>query len=465
MPAEGRSPDPTQAREGLTARRLTMSLPTPSETVEKLQTSLQMKAKAEPAFRFYALWDKVCRQDVLLEAYRRCRANAGAAGVDGETFERIDARGPEQWLGTLREELMSGRYVPKPLLRVWIPKSNGGQRPLGIPCINDRVVQMAAVLIIGPIFEVDLLPQQYGFRPGLDAKMALRRVYWHVTQHGRREVVDADLRDYFTSIPHAPLLRSLSRRIADGNMLHVIKGWLTAPVVEVIDGRPVQTTEARRTKRGTPQGGVISPLLANCYFRRFLLAWHSHGHRDQLNAHIVNYADDFVICCPPGNAEAAMTRMAKLMARLGLEVNTTKTRIARLPEEQFDFLGYTVGRFHGKDGRPYFGTRPSRKAVKSLLRRIHERTTRQWYLDEPANTVARISSMLRGWCGYFDQGPVIEIYELVRAYTERRVRRWLMRRSKRRGVGFRQIPNEYLYETLGLYSVPTRRVDLPRAKV
>jgi group II intron reverse transcriptase/maturase len=442
-----------------------MSLPTPSETVEKLQTSLQKKAKAEPAFRFYALWDKVSRADVLLEAYRRCRANAGAAGVDGETFERIDARGPEQWLETLREELVSGRYMPKPLLRVWIPKSNGGQRPLGIPCISDRVVQMAAVLIIGPIFEADLLPQQYGFRPGLDAKMALRRVYWHVTQHGRQEVVDADLRDYFTSIPHAPLMRSLSRRIADGRMLHVIKGWLTAPVVEVIDGRPVQTTEARRTKRGTPQGGVISPLLANCYFRRFLLAWHNHGHRDQLDAHVVNYADDFVICCRPGNAEAAMTRMAKLMARLGLEVNTTKTRIARLPEEQFDFLGYTVGRFHGRDGRPYFGTRPSRKAVKSLLRRIHERTTRQWYPDEPASTVTRISSMIRGWCGYFDQGPVIEIYELVRAYTERRVRRWLMRRAGRRGAGFRQIPDEYLYETLGLYSVPRRRTDLPRAKV
>jgi group II intron reverse transcriptase/maturase len=442
-----------------------MSLPTPSETVEKLQTSLQTKAKAEPAFRFYALWDKICRQDVLLEAYRRCRANAGAAGVDGETFERIDALGPEQWLGTLREELVSGRYVPMPLLRVWIPKSNGGQRPLGIPCIRDRVVQMAAVLIIGPIFEADLLPQQYGFRPGLDAKMALRRVYWHVTQHGRREVVDADLRDYFTSIPHSPLMRSLTRRIADGRILHAIKGWLTAPVVEVIDGNRVQTTEARRTKRGTPQGGVISPLLANCYFRRFLLAWHDHGHRDQLNAHVVNYADDFVICCRPGNAEAAMTRMTALMTRLGLEVNTTKTRIARLPEERFDFLGYTVGRFHGKDGRPYFGTRPSRKAVKSLLRRIHERTTRQWYPDEPASTVARISGMLRGWCGYFDQGPVMEIYELIRAYTERRVRRWLMRRSGRRGVGFRQIPNEYLYETLGLYSIPRRRVDLPRAKV
>jgi RNA-directed DNA polymerase len=442
-----------------------MSLPTPPETVEKLQTSLQTKAKAEPAFRFYALWDKVCRRDVLLEAYRRCRAHAGAAGVDGETFERIDARGPERWLGMLREELVSGRYVPKPLLRVWIPKSNGGRRPLGIPCIRDRVVQMATVLIIAPIFEADLLPQQYGFRPGLDAKTALRRVYWHVTQHGRREVVDADLRDYFTSIPHSPLMRSLCRRIADGRLLRTIKGWLTAPVVERIGRRAVQTTEARRTKRGVPQGGVISPLAANCYFRRFLLAWQSHGHQDQLNAHVVNYADDFVICCRPGNGEAAMARMGKLMARIGLEVNTSKTRIARLPEETFDFLGYTVGRFYGKDGRPYLGTRPSKKAVKSLLRRIHGRTTRQWYPDEPVNTVARISSMTRGWCGYFDQGPVIETYDLIRRYTERRVRRWLMRRTGRRGAGFGQIPDEYLYDTLGLYSVPRRRADLPRAKV
>lgn len=465
MPAEGRSPDPIQVRDGLTARRLTMSLPTPSETVETLQTSLQTKAKAEPAFRFYALWDKVCRKDVLAEAYRRCRANAGAAGVDGETFGQIDAQGPERWLERLREELISGHYAPQPLLRVWIPKSNGGQRPLGIPTIRDRVVQMAVVLVIGPIFEADLLPQQYGFRPGLDAKMALRRVYWHVTQHGRREVVDADLRDYFTSIPHSPLMRCLSRRIADGRLLHLIKGWLTAPVVECIDGRSVRTTEARRRKRGVPQGGVISPLAANCYFRRFLLAWHGHGHRDQLDAHVVNYADDFVICCRPGNAEAALARMAGLMTRLGLEVNTAKTRTACLPEEAFDFLGYTVGRFYGKDGRPYIGTRPSRKSVKSLLRRIHARTTSRWYADDPANTVARISSLLRGWCGYFDQGPVMEIYDLVRAYTDRRVRRWLMRRTGRRGTGFRQIPNEYVYETLGLYTVPRRRVDLPRAKV
>ena len=442
-----------------------MSLPTPAETVETLQTALQTKAKAEPAFRFYALWDKVCRRDVLQEAYRRCRANAGAAGVDRESFARIDAHGAERWLERLREELISGQYAPQPLLRVWIPKSNGGRRPLGIPTIRDRMVQMAVVLVIGPIFEADLLPQQYGFRPGLDAKMALRRVYWHVTQHGRREVVDADLRDYFTSIPHSPLMRCLSRRIADGRLLRTIKGWLTAPVVEIVDGGAVQTTEARRTKRGVPQGGVISPLAANLYFRRFLLAWHGHGHRDQLDAHVVNYADDFVICCRPGKAEAALARMQALMTRLGLEVNTTKTRIARLPEEAFDFLGYTVGRFYGKDGRAYIGTRPSPKAVRSLLQRIHERTTSQWYPDEPVNTMARISSMLRGWCGYFDQGPVMKIYDFIRDYTDRRVRRWLMRRTGRRGTGFRQIPDEYLYGTLGLYRVPQRRVDLPRAKV
>ena len=258
-----------------------MSLGTPN-TVETLQTSLQAKAKTEPAYRFYSLWDKVCREDVLEEAYRRCCANAGASGVDGETFDRIDAHGINRWLGKLRKELVAGSYAPQPLLRVWIPKSNGGQRPLGIPTIRDRVVQMAVVLVVGPIFEADLLPQQYGFRPGLDAKMAVRRVFWHVTQHWRQEVVDADLRDYFTSIPHAPLMRCLERRITDGRVLKTIKRWLTAPVVENISGRRIQTAEARRKKRGTPQGGVISPLLANLYFRRFLLAWQLHGHQEQL---------------------------------------------------------------------------------------------------------------------------------------------------------------------------------------
>lgn len=278
-------------------------------------------------------------------------------------------------------------------------------------------------------------------------------------------MVDADLRDYFTSIPHSPLMRSLARRIADGRVLKTIKRWLTVPVVERIHGRKMQTAEARRKKRGTPQGGVISPLLANCYFRRFLLAWKEHGHQQQLDAHVVNYADDFVICCRSGNAEAAMARMQGLMTRLGLEVNAAKTRIARLPEESFNFLGYTVGGFYGKDGRRYIGTRPSHKTVKSLLQRIHERTSRQWYIDEPLNTVARISSLLRGWCGYFNQGPVIHTYELIRNYTERRVRRWLRRRTGHTDAGFAQIPDKYLYETLGLYAVPLRRTDLSSATV
>jgi group II intron reverse transcriptase/maturase len=323
---------------------------------------------------------------------------------------------------------------------------------------------MAVVLVIGPIFEADLLPQQYGFRPGLDAKMAVRRVFWHVTQHWRQEVVDADLRDYFTSIPHTPLMRSLERRIADGRVLMTIKRWLTAPVVENISGRRIQTAEARRKKRGTPQGGVISPLLANLYFRRFLLAWQLHGYQEQLDAYVVNYADDFVICCRPGNAAAALAKMEALMTRLGLEVNKAKTRVARLPEQSFDFLGYTVGGFRGKDGRIYMGTRPSRKAVRNLLKRIHERTTPQWYADTPLSTVERISTLLRGWCGYFNQGPVMATRERIRRFTEVRLRRWLMRRSGYRGTGLKRFPAKYLHETLGLYDVRVTRHHLSNAK-
>lgn len=447
------------------SRRLADGLPTPQETVQKLQTSLQAKAKAEPAFRFYSLWDKVCRPDVLQVAYRRCRSNAGAAGGDGETFAAIEARGVERWLEELREEMRTGQYRPRPLLRVWIPKSNGGQRPLGIPTIRDRVAQMATLLVLGPIFETDLLPNQYGFRPGLNAKTAVRRAFWHVSDHGRTEVADIDLSDYFTSIPHGPLMRCVSRRIADGTVLAVIKAWLTAPVVERSDrGGTIQSTEAKDCNRGTPQGGIISPLLANLYFRRFLLAWERFGHRDQLQAHVVNYADDFVICCRPGNGAAAMAAMRQVMTRLGLTVNEAKSRLVRLPEDSFDFLGYTVGRFYGKDGAAHLGTRPSRKAVRRLLQRIHDATTPQWHPSSPESRIAEINALLRGWTGYFSQGPVIPTYERIRWYVERRVRRWLMRRSGKKGTGYRQYPDETLYWKLGLYNLPRRRADLPSAK-
>jgi RNA-directed DNA polymerase len=429
-----------------------------------LQTSLQVKAKAEPAFRFYSLWDKVCREDVLAEAYRHCRENRGAPGTDGETFAAIETRGLEAWLERLRQELRAKRYRPQPLLRVWIAKSNGGQRPLGIPTVRDRVVQAAMLVVLEPIFEADLPRNQFGFRPNLDAKMAVRRAYWHITQSGRSEVVDADLSDYFGSIPHGPLMRCVGRRVADGTVLSVIKAWLDAPVVERDRRGDRYSAKARNRHRGTPQGGVISPLLANLYFRRFLLAWEQQGHCGRLDAHVVNYADDFVICCPPGKGAAAFTAMRQLMARLGLTVNEEKTRLVSLPEERFDFLGYTLGRFHGKGGVPYIGTRPSRKAVKRLTAAIHEATSRRWDRDRPENRVTVINRLIRGWAAYYNQGPVLKVYRAIQWNTERRLQCWLRRRTSQPGTGYRQYPESYLYETLGLYKLPSARRDLPNAK-
>jgi len=441
-----------------------MSLPTPVSTVETLQTALQAKAKAAAGYRFYTLWDKVCRPDVLAEAYRRCRANRGASGVDGQTFEQIESAGVGPWLAALREELRRKEYRPQPLLRVWIAKSNGGQRPLGIPSIRDRVAQMAVLLVIGPIFEADLCDEQYGFRPGVDAKMAVRRVYFNVTERGLREVVDADLSDYFNTIPHGPLMRCLSRRIADGSVLSVVKLWLRAPVVERQGRGERRTTVAADTNRGTPQGGVASPLLANLYFRRFVLAWKRFGHEQRLRARVVNYADDLVICCRPGSGPEAMATFRNLITRLGLTVNEQKTRLATLPEESIDFLGYTIGQFHGRGGRPYIGTRPSKKSVCKLRARIHEETSSRWNWQQPAERVEVLNPILRGWCGYFNQGPVVKVYRSVRQYIERRFRRWLMRREQRRGTGYKRYPDRYLYEELGLFPVPDQRAATPNAK-
>jgi RNA-directed DNA polymerase len=441
-----------------------MSLPTPVSQVEKLQTALQAKAKAAAGYRFYTLWDKICRLDVLAEAYRRCRVNDGAPGVDGQTFEQIELAGVGPWLAALQEELRRQEYRPHPLLRVWIAKSNGGQRPLGIPSIRDRVAQMAVLLVIGPIFEADLCDEQYGFRSGIDAKMAVRRVYFNVTERGLRDVVDADLSDYFHTIPQGPLMRCLSRRIADGSVLSVVKRWLQVPVVERQEGVEQRTTVAADTNRGVPQGSPISPMLANLYFRRFVLAWKQFGHEQRLQARVVNYADDLVICCRPGSGPEAMATFRNLITRLGLSVNEQKTRLARLPQESFDFLGYTVGQFHGRGGRPYIGTRPSKKSVCKLLGRLHEETSSRWNWQNPAERVEVLNPILRGWCGYFNQGPVVKVYRLVRQYIERRLRRWLMRREQRRGTGYKRYPDRYLYEELGLFSVPDHRATTPNVK-
>lgn len=441
-----------------------MGLSTPQDKVQTLQTALQAKAKAEPAYRFYSLWDKVCRTDVLAEAYRRCRVNGGAAGVDDITFKQIEEQGAEAWLAGLRQALVSKAYHCQPLLRVWIPKANGGQRPLSIPTIGDRVAQMAMLLVIGPIFEADLCYEQYGFRSGVDAKMAVRRVYHHVTDRKLSEVVDADLSDYFNTIPQGALMRCLSRRIADGTVLSTIRQWLRAPVIERAEGRQRRTTQAADSNRGAPQGGPLSPMLANLYFRRFLLAWKQFGYERRWQAKVVNYADDLVICCRPGNGAAAMQAMQQLMTCLGLTVNERKTRLAKLPEDQFDFLGYTIGRFYGRAGKPYTGTRPSKKAVRKLLRRIHDETSSRWNWQPPFMRVDEINLILRGWCGYFNQGPVVRVYRSIRHYTERRLRRWLMRRQQKSGTGYKQYPDHYLYQGLGLFRPPETRTAMPNAK-
>jgi len=255
---------------------------------------LQTKAKNEPAARFYSLWDKVCRADILAEAYRRCRRKRGVPGIDGESFEDIETAGREAWLGRLQQELKGKSYQPGPLLRVWIAKASGGERPLGIPSIRDRVVQTAVLLVIGPLFEPDLFPWQYGFRTGLDAKMAVRRIHFGISDRGKREVVDADLSDYFSTIPHGELMRCVSRRIADGTVLSLIRAWLNTPVVERDPKGARRTTTAKDQHRGTPQGAPISPLLANLYFRRFMLAWYRHGYAQAHQGEVVNYADDRV---------------------------------------------------------------------------------------------------------------------------------------------------------------------------
>ncbi|KVD82729.1 group II intron reverse transcriptase/maturase [Burkholderia ubonensis] len=445
--------------------RIDVSLPTLLDSVQTLQTALQTKAKCEPATRFYSLWDKVYRMDVLYDAYRRCYANRGAPGADCERFEDIEERGRNDWLVRLQQELKAKQYRPQPLLRVWIPKASGGERPLGIPTIRDRVVQMAVLLVAGPIFEVDLFKWQYGFRTGVDAKMALRRIHFGIVNRGAREVVDADLSDYFNTIPHGDLMRCVSRRIADGSVLAVIRDWLNAPVVERTPQGERRSTEAKDRHRGTPQGSPISPLLSNLYFRRFMLAWYGHGYADKHQAEVVNYADDFVLLCREGHGAGAMVAMRQLMCKLGLTVNEKKTRLVKLPDETFDFLGYTVGRFYGAHGRPYWGTRPSKKAIKRLVTEIHDATTSRWNALDVQSRVERLNPLLRGWAGYFSQGPVKRIYERLDKYVARRLRIWLMRKRGKRGTGYRQYSDQYLYETLGLIRLQTLAANRANAKV
>ncbi len=334
------------------------SLSTP-ESVQKLQTALHAKAKAEAGFRFYALYDKIYRGDILAHAYALCRSNRGAPGVDGQDFADVEEYGLERWLGELALALKEGTYRPAPIRRVFIPKTNGKLRPLGISTFRDRTCMTAAMLVLEPIFEADLPPEQYGYRPGRNAQQAATEVQ-ALMHRGHPEIVDADLADYFGSIPHAELLKSVARRIVDRRMLHLIKMWLECPVEETDErGRRIRSTGAKDSRRGIPQGSPVSPLLANLYMRRFVLGWKKLGLEQSLGARLVTYADDLAILCKRGKAEEALRQLREIMGKLKLTVNEEKTRICRMPEGQFDFLGYTFGRMYStKTGKAYLGYRP-----------------------------------------------------------------------------------------------------------
>ena len=439
-----------------------MSLPT-LQKVEKLQRALHAKAKESPEFRFYSLYDKLYRADVLEMAYQRCKANGGAAGVDGITFEEIERQGESEWLGELARELRNKAYRPGAVRRVWIPKANGKQRPLGIPTVRDRVVQTAVVVVLEPIFEADLQPEQYAYRPQRSAHDAIRHIH-SLVNTGHTQVVDADLSGYFDTIPHSELMKSVARRVSDKQVLRLIKAWLVAPVEETDKrGWRSRTTRNKDEKRGTPQGAPVSPLLSNLYMRRFVLGWKVLGHEKRLQAHIVNYADDLVICCR-GTAEQAMAAMRRIMRQLRLTVNEQKTRTCRVPHESFDFLGYTIGRCYStKTGKAYLGTRPSKKSIAAICREISDMTGRRWLLLPAEERIGRINRMLIGWSNYFCLGPVSKAYGAVDSHTRYRLRQWLCAKHKVQGRGTSRFPDEYLYQRLGLVRLEQRTRSFPWA--
>ena len=433
-----------------------MTLTTPMK-IRTLQRKLYTKAKQEPGFRFYALYDKLCRADILSHAYGLVRANGGAPGVDGRGFAAIEAHeGRERFVACLQEELTHKSYRADAVRRVWIPKSDGSKRPLGIPTIRDRVVQMAMKIVIEPIFEADFCEHSYGFRPRRSAHQAADAVAGALLK-GQAHVIDADLSKYFDTIPHAKLLSVVAERISDGAVLSLIKQWLRATVVEEDEDGTRRMNGGKDHRRGTPQGGVISPLLANLYLHLLDRIWERHRLAQRYRARMVRYADDLVICCA-GDAAAPMQALRAVLDRLELTLNETKTRIVDARREGFDFLGFRFElRRSRRSGKHYPHVEPSRRAIQRIKDRTRELTDRRRTPVPLPRMIGELNRTLRGWSNYFHYRNCSSVLSKVKMHVEERMRTQLRRRHKlhSRAAAYRRFPGRVIYGRYGVFQLPT----------
>jgi RNA-directed DNA polymerase len=409
-----------------------------TNSVQELQRKLCLKAKSEPKFRFYALYDKLYRTDVLSLAYSKVKENNGAPGIDGVRFEDIGKEGEGEFLAGIGKQLKEGTYKPTSVRRVYIPKPNGEKRPLGIPTIKDRVVQMTLKLIIEPIFEAGFEDNSYGYRPDKSSQQAVLEIR-KLLNSGYKEVTEVDIKDCFGSIPHSELLDMLATRIVDRKILHLIKMFLKSGVMEEGMIKP--------TDKGTPQGGVISPLLANIYLDKIDKGWKPYNKFSRL----IRYADDMVLVTKY-KAGGFIHKLRERTAALHLTINEEKTKVVDPEKESFDFLGFSYKK--GKSKRTGNKTTyiwPTQKAEKNILRKVKEITDRKRTQDI-GEIVKELNPVLRGWVNYYKIGNSSKKFGKVKDYTGKRVRKYMRKKRQKFGYGYREYPKTYLYQKLGLYN-------------
>ncbi|MDD2707084.1 MAG: group II intron reverse transcriptase/maturase [Verrucomicrobiae bacterium] len=419
--------------------------------VRKLQRTLYRQAKNKPKWKAWSLYGDVCRREVLEAALKQVIANGGAPGVDGERVDDLaeDEGQREQWLAKLQADLLGKTYTPKPVRRVYIPKANGKKRRLGIPTVRDRVVQTAVVLLLLPIFEADFHEKSYAYRPKRRAQQALDAIKIALLS-GRREVVDADLSDYFDTIPHAPLMRLVKGRVSDGSILKLIKGWLRAPIMGEDPETGTKRTEKNRC--GTPQGGVISPLLANLYLDGLDKAVNAGR---QMKTVMVRYADDFVVLCRKGQGRQMHHRLKSWLERKGLKLNEKKTRVVDFEKESLEFLGFRLAWRKARSGRSYPHCEPSPKSCGKLREAIREETTRSTQWKKPEEVIARVNRRVNGWIGYFHYANSSHAFNRMQWWTRARVRQWLWKKHAKTKAHYGDAYcNQRLHNHYGLIRFP-----------